>query len=78
MLNCNKLLFIMYFILKRFICVFSCVLLIAIDEEFKDQLSELAPMLLSRNGLLIKEINGTKVTCRALVEYFKVGRTPDY
>ncbi|XP_033630562.1 atlastin-1-like [Asterias rubens] len=43
----------------------------AIDSEFKEQLTKLAPMLLSDEGLLMKEINGTKVTCRALLEYFK-------
>ncbi|XP_038073230.1 atlastin-2-like [Patiria miniata] len=42
-----------------------------IDGEFKEQLCNLAPLLLSRENLLMKEINGTKVTCRALLEYFK-------
>ena len=32
----------------------------------------LAPSLLSPPNLLVKEINGDKVTCRALLEYFKV------
>ncbi|XP_063957643.1 atlastin-2-like isoform X2 [Lytechinus pictus] len=42
-----------------------------ISEEFKTQLQELAPLLLSKDNLIVKEINGTKVTCRALLEYFK-------
>ncbi|XP_072171888.1 atlastin-2-like [Diadema setosum] len=42
-----------------------------ISPEFKEQLHGLAPLLLSPENLIVKEINGTKVTCRALVEYFK-------
>lgn len=42
-----------------------------ISEEFKTHLQELAPLLLSKDNLIVKEINGTNVTCRALLEYFK-------
>ncbi|XP_072016798.1 atlastin-1-like [Amphiura filiformis] len=42
-----------------------------IDAEFKKYLEMLAPSLLSPSSLLVKEINGDKVTCRALLEYFK-------
>lgn len=45
--------------------------LVDISEEFKTQLKEITPLLLSPEKLIVKEINGTKVTCRALLEYFK-------
>lgn len=40
--------------------------------EFKEQLRELIPNLLKTDELAVKEINGNKVTCRGLLEYFKV------
>jgi len=43
-----------------------------IDEEFKTHLAELVPLLLAPDRLVVKEIGGNKVTCRDLVEYFKV------
>ncbi|XP_057314981.1 atlastin-2-like isoform X2 [Hydractinia symbiolongicarpus] len=42
-----------------------------IDDEFKEYLGKLIPRLLSPKNLLIKSINGSDVTCRGLVEYFK-------
>ncbi|XP_054655502.1 atlastin-2-like isoform X1 [Dunckerocampus dactyliophorus] len=42
-----------------------------IDGDFKDQLSQLVPLLLAPERLVEKEIGGNKVTCRDLVEYFK-------
>ncbi|XP_070576515.1 atlastin-2-like [Ptychodera flava] len=42
-----------------------------IDDDFKTQLRSLIPNLLATSNLVVKEINGTKVTARALVEYFK-------
>lgn len=42
-----------------------------IAEEFKDQLLQLIPFVLDPSQLLEKEINGSKVTCRGLLEYFK-------
>ncbi|XP_006839430.1 PREDICTED: atlastin-2-like isoform X2 [Chrysochloris asiatica] len=42
-----------------------------IDDDFKRELQELVPLLLAPENLVEKEINGAKVTCRALVEYFK-------
>ncbi|XP_002730796.1 atlastin-2-like [Saccoglossus kowalevskii] len=42
-----------------------------IDDDFKSQLKELVPLLLSPSNLVVKQINGTEVTARALVEYFK-------
>ena len=47
-----------------------------IDAEFKTYLEKLAPTLLGPSSLLVKEINGDKVTCRALLEYFKVSVYP--
>ncbi|KAG7492940.1 hypothetical protein MATL_G00019590 [Megalops atlanticus] len=42
-----------------------------IDDEFKKELENLVPLLLSPENLVEKEIGGSKVTCRDLVEYFK-------
>ncbi|TRZ02040.1 hypothetical protein DNTS_024195 [Danionella cerebrum] len=39
--------------------------------EFKDQLRELIPNLLKPTDLAVKEINGSRVSCRGLLEYFK-------
>lgn len=48
------------------------LLLVEIDDEFIKNLKILIPWLLSPENLDIKEINGNKITCRGLVEYFKV------
>lgn len=50
-------------------CVF---LFIDIASEFKEQLQALIPYVLNPSKLMEKEINGSKVTCRGLLEYFKV------
>ncbi|KAM4617325.1 atlastin-3 isoform 2-T4 [Discoglossus pictus] len=42
-----------------------------IAPEFKEMLSTLVPLVLDRKSLVEKEINGSKVTCRGLLEYFK-------
>eukprot|EP00794_Sanderia_malayensis_P019955 gene19955-21909_t len=42
-----------------------------IDEEFKEYLQQFVPGILSPDNLLIKNINGSDVTCMGLVEYFK-------
>ncbi|XP_020943270.1 atlastin-2 isoform X3 [Phacochoerus africanus] len=42
-----------------------------IDEDFKRELRNLVPLLLAPENLVEKEISGSKVTCRDLVEYFK-------
>lgn len=42
-----------------------------IADEFKDQLLDLIPFLLDPEQLLEKEINGSKVSCRGLLEYFR-------
>lgn len=47
-------------------------LFLDIDEEFKTQLRELTPSVLSSENLVVKSINGGEVTCRGLLEYFKV------
>ena len=47
-------------------------LFIDIDEEFKTQLRNLTPSVLSSEHLVAKSINGGEVTCRGLLEYFKV------
>ncbi|EPY74418.1 atlastin-1 isoform 1 [Camelus ferus] len=43
-----------------------------IDDEFIKNLKILIPWLLTPENLDIKEINGNKITCRGLVEYFKI------
>ena len=42
-----------------------------IDDEFKEYLEKLVPRLLAPKNLLVKSINGSDVTCRGLLEYFK-------
>ncbi|XP_040826627.1 atlastin-3 isoform X1 [Ochotona curzoniae] len=42
-----------------------------IAGEFKEQLQILIPYVLNPSKLMEKEINGSKVTCRGLLEYFK-------
>ena len=43
-----------------------------IDREFINNLQVLVPWLLSPRNLDVKEINGSNITCRGLLEYFKV------
>lgn len=43
-----------------------------IDGDFLSNLKVLVPWLLSPQNIDVKEINGSKITCRGLVEYFKV------
>lgn len=43
-----------------------------INDEFKKELQNLVPLLLAPENLVEKEIGGAKVTCRDLLEYFKV------
>ncbi|XP_078086322.1 atlastin-2-like isoform X4 [Mustelus asterias] len=42
-----------------------------IDGDFQKELRNVVPFLLSPENLVEKEIGGSKVTCRDLVEYFK-------
>ncbi|XP_072527103.1 atlastin-2 isoform X2 [Salminus brasiliensis] len=42
-----------------------------IDDDFKKELVSLIPLLLAPENLVEKEIGGSKVTCRDLVQYFK-------
>ncbi|XP_016102613.1 atlastin-2-like isoform X2 [Sinocyclocheilus grahami] len=42
-----------------------------IDEEFKRELVNLVPLLLAPESLMEKEISGSKVTCRDLLQYFR-------
>ncbi|XP_054885641.1 atlastin-2 isoform X2 [Poeciliopsis prolifica] len=42
-----------------------------IEDDFKTQLTELMPVLLAPDQLVEKQIGGSKITCRNLVEYFK-------
>lgn len=49
-----------------------CLCVSDIDADFKRELAELVPLLLAPDRLVEKEIGGSKVTCRDLLEYFKV------
>lgn len=49
-----------------------CIFVSDIDGDFKQQLAKLVPLLLAPERLVEKEIGGNKVTCRDLLEYFKV------
>ncbi|XP_043931062.1 atlastin-3 [Protopterus annectens] len=42
-----------------------------IEDEFKLHLKDFIPMVLDSGNIMEKEINGSKVTCRGLLEYFK-------
>ncbi|XP_015905795.1 atlastin-1 [Parasteatoda tepidariorum] len=42
-----------------------------IADNFKESLRLLIPHLLSRENLILKEVNGKKITCKELLEYFK-------
>uniref|UniRef100_H3DPT7 Atlastin-1 n=1 Tax=Tetraodon nigroviridis TaxID=99883 RepID=H3DPT7_TETNG len=42
-----------------------------IDGDFLNNLKVLVPWLLSPKNIDVKEINGSKITCRGLLEYFK-------
>lgn len=44
----------------------------AIDEDFLEQLKVFVPILLSPKNLVVKQIGGSDVTGRQLLEYFKV------
>ena len=44
----------------------------AIDEDFLEQLQVFVPILLSPKNLVVKQIGGSDVTGRQLLEYFKV------
>lgn len=49
-----------------------CLCVSDIDGDFKRELARLVPLLLAPDRLVEKEIGGNKVTCRDLLEYFKV------
>uniref|UniRef100_A0A674MMK7 Atlastin GTPase 1 n=1 Tax=Takifugu rubripes TaxID=31033 RepID=A0A674MMK7_TAKRU len=45
--------------------------IVEIDGDFLNNLKVLVPWLLSPRNIDVKEINGSKITCRGLLEYFK-------
>lgn len=49
-----------------------------IDKEFKEELVNLVPLLLAPENLVEKEISGSKVTCRDLLQYFRVRRSSSF
>lgn len=46
--------------------------IVDVQPEFQQQLRTLIPRLLDSSNLIVKDINGDKITCRQLLEYFKV------
>ena len=62
-------------LLKKFstkiVTLTFCYLSVDIDDEFKQYLREFIPEILSPENLLVKNINGSDVTCMGLLEYFK-------
>ncbi|CAL1529427.1 unnamed protein product [Lymnaea stagnalis] len=42
-----------------------------IEPEFLSQLQVLTPMLLARENVVLKEMNGQKIRCKEMLEYFK-------
>ncbi|XP_055880106.1 atlastin-like isoform X3 [Biomphalaria glabrata] len=42
-----------------------------IEPEFLGQLQILTPLLLAKENIVVKEINGQKVRCKEMLEYFK-------
>lgn len=42
-----------------------------IESDFRENLKVLVPLLLAKENLIMKEVNGKKITCRELLEYFK-------
>ncbi|GIX84724.1 atlastin-2, partial [Caerostris extrusa] len=42
-----------------------------IANNFRENLKVLVPYLLSSENLILKEVNGKKITCKELLEYFK-------
>lgn len=49
-----------------------------IDGDFLNNLKVLVPWLLSPQNIDVKEINGSKITCRGLLEYFKVKKEKEW
>ena len=43
-----------------------------ITADFKAHVRELIPLLLCRQNLIVKQIHGSPITGRELIEYFKV------
>lgn len=42
-----------------------------IEDKFKEQLQELVRSLLAADNIVVKEVNGQKITCKTLFDYFK-------
>lgn len=42
-----------------------------IADNFRENLKVLVPYMLSSENLILKEVNGKKITCKELLEYFK-------
>ncbi|KAK8760956.1 hypothetical protein V5799_027777 [Amblyomma americanum] len=46
--------------------------LMDIDDKFKQKVKELVPWLLAPENLVVKQINGQKVTCQEFLNYFRI------
>lgn len=64
--------FNLYWLIVLLTSVHLQISVLDVAAEFKDELRVLITHLLNPDELAVKEINGNKVTCRGLLEYFKV------
>jgi len=46
---------------------------IDVENSFKENLINLMPVLVGRGQLVVKEVNGAKLTGKDLAQYFQVG-----
>ena len=42
------------------------------EQDFRREVASLVPHLLGGDNLVMKRINGQEITCRELLEYFRV------
>ena len=57
-------------------CSYNIIHLVCsdIDKKFLDSVREFAPLFLAQDNLVVKEINGTPINGRGLLELFKVSQ----
>jgi len=62
---------------RRFVVVSRssscCCCGVDVENSFKENLINLMPVLVGRGQLVVKEVNGAKLTGKDLAQYFQVG-----
>ena len=58
----------------RLVVVVVVVVCVDLENSFRDNLINLMPVLVGRGQLVVKEVNGTKLTGKDLEQYFQVSR----